>query len=173
MQGCFTNCSNKVWIFWSSTLNCNVYASEDQMVTCKISDNHRSIVYYLSVVYAKSRSARREDIWGYMRAFASPSNSPWAVCGDFNSILSAEEKLGGKAHRLSKSIPFMECLLDCGLNDIGYSGILGVMKERNRTQDDCFSNTNVQHLSKISSDHCPLLIRIGDNQNDHIKYFKF
>lgn len=74
-------------------MNCNIYASEDQMVTCKISDNHRNIVYYLSIVYAKSRSAGKEDLWGYMRSFASTINSPWVVCGDFNTILSAEEKL--------------------------------------------------------------------------------
>lgn len=83
----------------------------------------------------------------------------------------------------------MECLLDCGLNDIGYSGSKytwgNERKEEdiiwkrldimviNDNWDDCFSNTNVQHLPRISSDHCPLLISIGVNQNDHIKYFKF
>ncbi|XP_059281247.1 uncharacterized protein LOC132034932 [Lycium ferocissimum] len=90
------------------------------MVTCKIIDNDKEL--YISIVYAKSSSKGREELWNRMRIVASTINAPWAVAGDFNSILDAEEKIGGNPHRLSKSIPFMECLSDCGLRDSGYTG---------------------------------------------------
>lgn len=122
MHGCFANSSNKIWIFWKSSLNCNVYVSEDQMVTCKLMDTTNNKDLFISVVYAKSRSIGREDLWRYMRIFASTIDHPWAVCGDFNCILKEEEKMGGKPHKLRKSIPFFECLNDCGLSDMGYSG---------------------------------------------------
>lgn len=57
-----------------------------------------------------------------MRVFASTISNPWAVIGDFNSILSTDEKLGGTPHNLSKSLPFIECLHDCDLTDMGYTG---------------------------------------------------
>ncbi|KAF3620937.1 hypothetical protein FXO38_32083, partial [Capsicum annuum] len=69
-----------------------------------------------------TRTSGREDLWRYMRVFSTTINTPWAITGDFNSILSKEEKIGGKPYRLSKSIPFIECLHDCGLRDIGYTG---------------------------------------------------
>ncbi|PHU30204.1 hypothetical protein BC332_02297 [Capsicum chinense] len=124
-----------------------------------------------------------------MRVFSTTINAPWAITGDFNSILSKEEKMGGKPYRLSKSIPFIECLHDCGLRDIGYTGntftwcnerkgqeILWKRLDRmmcNEKWDDYFSFCNVQHMTRISSDHCRLVITLGNNQDTHIKYFCF
>lgn len=120
MKGCQTNCSNKIWIFWKHNIECFIYSSENQMVTCKIQDKEK--YFFISIIYAKSRTSGREDLWRYMRVFSTTINAPWAITGDFNSILSKEEKMGGKSYRLSKSIPFIECLHDCGLRDIGYTG---------------------------------------------------
>jgi len=62
-----------------------------------------------------------------MRAFASTISNPWDVIGDFNSILNVEEKLGGNPHRLYKILPFMECLFDCDLVDMGYFSLYSLL----------------------------------------------
>lgn len=62
MQGSFANISNKIWVFWRSDLNCNVFVNHAQIVTCKITPNNPSKDLYVSVVYAKSKSAGREDL---------------------------------------------------------------------------------------------------------------
>ncbi|XP_060168986.1 uncharacterized protein LOC132599797 [Lycium barbarum] len=189
MGSCFANSSNKIWIFWYKDIECSIYASEDQMVTYRIINNINAKEFFLSVVYAKSKSTGREFLWGYMRTLASTTNSPWAVCGDFNSILTMDEKFGGKPHRIGKSIPFIECLHDCGLMDIGYSGnrftwcnerkedkIIWKRLDRMLVNDkwnDLFANSEVIHLPRVSSDHCPLLITCGNGQENYIKYFKF
>ncbi|PHU00224.1 hypothetical protein BC332_30011 [Capsicum chinense] len=169
MHNCFANCSNKIWIFWKHGLDCSIHSSEDQMTTGRILwEGH---YFFLSIVYAKSTTLGREDLWMYMRAFTTTISSPWAVIGDFNSILSAEEKLGGKPHKLSKSIPFMECLYDFSLTDIGYTGssftwcnerkeqsIIWKRLDRmvcNNSWNDSVSHCNVHHLPRVGSDHCP------------------
>ncbi|XP_049358862.1 uncharacterized protein LOC125823542 [Solanum verrucosum] len=119
MQNCFANCSNKTWIFWKQELSCTIYASENQITTCKIQSEEHSL--FLSIIYAKSKSSGREDLWMYMRALASVINHPWAVAGDINNILSREEKLGGIPYTLGNNMAFTECLNDCALSDIGYT----------------------------------------------------
>ncbi|XP_059288842.1 uncharacterized protein LOC132042262 [Lycium ferocissimum] len=163
-HGCAVNNSNKIWIFWSADLICEVYANDDQMLTCKIHNASNNSFIYLSVVYAKSRSRAREQLWDHMRAFASTISNPWMVCGDFNSILGPEEKLGGTAYKLSKSLNFIECLTDCGLVDMGYSGnaftwcnerkmedIIWKRLDRMVANDEMgsmFSSISVQHLAR-------------------------
>ncbi|XP_060202677.1 uncharacterized protein LOC132631093 [Lycium barbarum] len=189
MNGCYANCSNKIWIFWNFDVSCSIYANEDQLVTCKVEHNPSNSFYFISVVYAKSTSSGKEDLWGYLRALSSTIDHPWAVCGNFNSIITSEEKQGGKPHRLNKSIPFIECLQDCGLMDMGYVGCnFTWCNERSHDQiiwkrldmvvvndnwNGLFPITEVLHLPRVSSDHCPILISYGNQNENHIKYFRF
>ncbi|XP_060190835.1 uncharacterized protein LOC132620152 [Lycium barbarum] len=151
MQDCFANSSNKIWIFWKAGFHWKIF--------------------YISIVYAKSRSTGREDLWRYMRIFASTIDQPWSVSGDFNCILNEEEKYGGRPYSLNKSIPFIDCLNDCGLSDMGFTGnaftwcnerkeqeIIWKILDRvlaNEKWDEDIGNTTIQHLPRLSSDHCP------------------
>ncbi|XP_075092134.1 uncharacterized protein LOC142172421 [Nicotiana tabacum] len=189
MHGNFVNISNKIWVFWRYDLNCNVFANHEQLVTCKITRSNPGKDIFISVVYEKSKAVGREYLWEYMRVFDSTISNPWVVIGDFNNILSIDEKLGGTPHKLSKSLPFIECLQDCNLVDMGYTGqaftwcneikerdILWKILDRlvaNDEWDACFSKTTIQHLTRINSDHCPLLITAENDVDNYIKYFKF
>ncbi|XP_060170665.1 uncharacterized protein LOC132601601 [Lycium barbarum] len=189
IQDCFANFSNKIWIFWKAGFHCNIYANEDQMVTCKIANINSGKIFYISIVYAKSRSAGREDLWRFMRIFASTIDHLWSVSGDFNCILNEEEKYGGRPYSLNKSIPFIDCLNDCGLSDMGFTGnaftwcnerkeqeIIWKRLDRvlaNEKWDEDIGNTIVQHLPRLSSDYCPLLIRFCFEEKTFIRYFKF
>ncbi|XP_060210304.1 uncharacterized protein LOC132637191 [Lycium barbarum] len=49
-------------------------------------------------------------------------DGPWCLGGDFNVILDPLEKLGGKPHRMYKSLEFSSCMDNCELTDLGYVG---------------------------------------------------
>ncbi|XP_060211737.1 uncharacterized protein LOC132639298 [Lycium barbarum] len=189
MDGCFSNLSNKIWIFWSSSIICNVFSNHAQMITCLIKNSSSNTDLFISSVYAKSKSVGREELWDHMRAFSSTISGPWIVCGDYNSILNAEEKLGGAPHRLKKSLPFLDCINDCGLTDLGYFGhnytwcnerknndVIWKRLDRVLANDEWTNflpNTTVQHLTRTSSDHCPLLVSACNDDANFIKYFRF
>ncbi|XP_060200074.1 uncharacterized protein LOC132628293 [Lycium barbarum] len=170
-------------------IKCDVYANDDQMLTCKICHNNSDKDLFISTIYAKSRSAGRVQLWEHMRAFAYAINHPWMMCGDFNCIVSPEEKYGGTPHKLSKSLDFIECITDCGLADMGHSGntftwcnerkeeeIIWKRLDKMIANDEIgamFPSISVQHLARVSSDHCPLLINLQDQNVNNIKYFKF
>lgn len=46
----------------------------------------------------------------------------WIVIGDFNCIFHESEKNGGGKILLTKISTFRNCLLDCGLMDMGFCG---------------------------------------------------
>nr|XP_016432334.1 PREDICTED: uncharacterized protein LOC107758991 [Nicotiana tabacum] len=50
---------------------------------------------YISIVYAKFTINEREELWDEMRNFVVSGAVPWAVCGDFNTSTTEEEKKGG------------------------------------------------------------------------------
>ena len=47
---------------------------------------------------------------------------PWVCIGDFNEILSSDEKSGGVPKPLGPMQEFQNTLLHCDLDDLGYHG---------------------------------------------------
>jgi hypothetical protein len=47
---------------------------------------------------------------------------PWLIIGDFNEILFSHEKEGGNARPQGCMDAFRDTLMDCGLEDLGFSG---------------------------------------------------
>ncbi|KAH0657986.1 hypothetical protein KY285_026580 [Solanum tuberosum] len=63
------NCNGKIWIF----------------------TNHGNI--YATIVYAKCDASRRMELWDDIYSLANGMSSPWLIGGDFNVVLSGEEKI--------------------------------------------------------------------------------
>ncbi|XP_060190406.1 uncharacterized protein LOC132619559 [Lycium barbarum] len=109
--------------------------------------------------------------------------------GDFNVILEAFEKLGGKPYRAYKSVDFANCMNRCGMEDAGYIGSTYTWCNNRRPSkriwkrldrllfnDDWlhkFQNSVVRHLSRTGSNHRPLLLKCYDDMNEGTKYFRF
>ncbi|KAH0781085.1 hypothetical protein KY290_000683 [Solanum tuberosum] len=83
---------------------------------------HPAISFHISVVYAKCDELLRRELWDDLRNNANIAISPWGVVGDFNVIIKAEEKTGGRSYKADESIDFLACLTNCNLQDGGYVG---------------------------------------------------
>ncbi|XP_050280869.1 uncharacterized protein LOC126721842 [Quercus robur] len=112
------------------------------------------------------------------------------MLGDFNEVLSSEEKLGGNQINLNRALEFIECLDNCNFLDLGFAGpkftwtnkktVTSLILER---LDRCFANPSwrmlypeaiVTHLLRTFSDHCPVLIELLDTRtNATNKPFRF
>lgn len=44
------------------------------------------------------------------------------MCGDFNEVLSQDEHCGPRDRSNSQIVAFRDCLVDCDLMDLGFSG---------------------------------------------------
>lgn len=66
--------------------------------------------------------AYRYRSWDLLRRLADQSSLAWAIGGDFNEILSNEEKVGGGSRAANLIDNFRSALSDCSLTDIRYIG---------------------------------------------------
>ncbi|KAL0457930.1 UNVERIFIED_CONTAM: hypothetical protein Slati_0420200 [Sesamum latifolium] len=65
-------------------------------------------------------SVERRDLWDALRAI-SVGASLWIMSGDFNIVLSLEERSGGAAPSSVAMSDFHDAIADCALVDVGYT----------------------------------------------------
>lgn len=75
----------------------------------------------ISFVYTKRDVVLREILWDSLRDIADRYRLLWLIVGNFNCIMDFGEKKGGKPHGWSKSLPFIQCIMDYELINTGYS----------------------------------------------------
>lgn len=126
--------------------------------------------------YGIADHANRFRSWELLRRLAGQSELAWEVGGDFNEILSSEEKIGGDPRAAHLIDSFRSALIDCSLMDMGFVGEKFTWSN-NRTAPDTvrcrldrvcsnpiwaehFPDSVVEHLKFPGSDHVPILFRV-------------
>ncbi|KAJ8899198.1 hypothetical protein K2173_012374 [Erythroxylum novogranatense] len=124
--------------------------------------------------YGNPNRSRRHISWNLLRALARQDDKEWACIGDFNELLSQEEKWGLHDHPHYLIRNFRDVLSDCDLHDIKYTGSLFTWYMKRNSQVVAkqrldravgngrwflrFSECSVQSLVAPVSDHDPLLL---------------
>ncbi|XP_062089492.1 uncharacterized protein LOC133796026 [Humulus lupulus] len=110
--------------------------------------------FAVTVVYALNGNNDRKQLWKYIGLIAQGTKIPWIVGGDFNSVLSTEERLNyheGKARVCAK--------LDRVL--------------ANNAWLDTFPTAEVSYLPEGVFDHSPGILSIYPNTHDSHKPFRY
>lgn len=166
-----------IWILWlSDVVGVSVLAATEQEIHAVVKVHSSHLSWLIFAVYASPRYSERKILWDNLDLLATLHHLPWLLLGDFTEILSSEDKLGGRPINLSRAIKFQECLNACDMVDLGFHGprfmwankrdFLYLIQER---IDRCFANPSwkalypeafVQHLTRLHSDHCPVLLSL-------------
>lgn len=77
---------------------------------------------------------------------------PWAHMGDFNEVLSEEEKSGGNPICQRRVRAIQDCMNECHMMDLGFSGLKFTWSNKR----DLGGDANVTHLARVNLDHCSL-----------------
>ncbi|KAF8394791.1 hypothetical protein HHK36_018727 [Tetracentron sinense] len=94
----------------------------DQVMHCEVVPINSHHGFILSVVYASNDENDRRLLWRNLIHFSRSINTPWLVCGDFNTILSPLEKVGGNGVSLSTCDLVNSSLDQAGLFDLRWRG---------------------------------------------------
>ncbi|XP_059315426.1 uncharacterized protein LOC132066044 [Lycium ferocissimum] len=188
-QNCKVNCSGKIWIFWTDEWLGVVISESEQQVTLQLTHSSLNQSVLVSVVYAKCARDEREELWEAMVELANQHDLPWIIGGDFNVIVSDEEKQGGLPVSSNETLDFSTCIQSCGLIDVGFTGSKFTWWN-GRTEEECIfkrldrilvnqqvldimPSTAVTHLIRHGSDHAPLHLECNSNAHHIVKSFKF
>ncbi|GAU10613.1 hypothetical protein TSUD_422120, partial [Trifolium subterraneum] len=179
-----------VAIFWKKDLKCQIINYTLNHVDVEVVDALRG-TWRLTGFDGYPEGGRRRDSWNFLRHLSSTSQLPWCVIGDFNDILSSDEKKG-RVERPDWLIQgFREAVSDAGLVDLELHGYpftwfksLGTIRAVEEKLDralasvewcNLFNHAKLECLTTTASDHYPLLLN-WEPISPHYKppnHFKF
>ncbi|KAH0714753.1 hypothetical protein KY284_007658 [Solanum tuberosum] len=120
---------------------------------------------------------------------ARNGNSPWLIGGDFNVIISDEEKIGGMPVYPNEYEDFAFCVNSCDLVEVSFKGS-PFIRWNGRIDDQCifkrldrymmnqvglgyFGLVESEHLARTGSDHAPMLLTCGQKTDVVKRPFRF
>ncbi|KAF6149161.1 hypothetical protein GIB67_026017 [Kingdonia uniflora] len=107
-----------LWVFWRSVMTMpKIIFSSIQQITIYYDD------MVISFVHASYNIVERRILWTELRKLKSWP-VPWLIHGDFNTILSNSEKIGGRPHSAVSIADFQDFLNDCCLEEADKLGLL-------------------------------------------------
>ena len=180
-----------LWMFWNSNqVEVTFLASTEQEIYTTIKVKNSDYCWLFTAIYASPRSAERHVLWNNLNKVAYMHNMPWVLAGDFNEPLQEDDKFGGRAVSVNRSLLFKECLDKCSMIDIGFSGPRFTWTNKREVQaliqeriDGVFVNPSwcllypearVIHLTRCYSNHSPVMLevlpRITTGRNGPFKF---
>lgn len=135
--------------------------------------------FLFSITYSNCDFQNKLILWNNLRnvfELVHHKSLHWIVLGYFNEILHEQKKFVGNPISIIRSRAFRQCLNDCKLIHVGFKGPRftstnkrGLIMERldrmlvKSEWMNIMPNTNVIHLPRLHSDHCPLKINFQSN----------
>ncbi|KAI0524679.1 hypothetical protein KFK09_004061 [Dendrobium nobile] len=143
----------------------------------------------VATVYGGKDVQTRRNLWHSLKSYMQ-GNSPALIVGNFNCLLSKEDKKGGKRFHFSCGPKEMKMFLtNNDFHDLGYVGPRFTWcnnKDGNsriwERLDRCLVNSialqkipmaKVKHLSRIASDHALIVFNMTKPQNQKSKFIRF
>ena len=165
----------KLWCFYKSThhLTISLSDSSSQHLTMLLTNPTSGPSTLITGVYGSTNHSQRRGLWKVL-IDSSSTTLPWCVLGDFNAILSHEDKLSIRQANPSSLKDFQSVVMLAGLQDINFSGnkytwsnnmkglsYVAARLDRalvNHHWLATYSDPLVLHLARISLDHSPILL---------------
>lgn len=174
-----------IWVLWNSDyVTLELVAGDAQVMTVFV-QKVAAAPWMFSAVYASPNWWYREELWDYLIRVGAIMTLPWLVLGDFNQVLYASDKKGGRPVSSSRTRSLAHMVGTCGLVDFGFtsskytwsnmrSGLANVQEWLDRVFGNALSvhhlsSYRVVHLPRTRSDHHPLLLQtVSDSRSRQI-----
>ena len=90
-----TSFSGSIWLLWNEgpSFSVEIITCSEHSIHAMIKVHSPSLSFLLTAVYAPPQFNRRKPFWDYLQNLAVNISLPWLLLGDFNDMISEEEKL--------------------------------------------------------------------------------
>ena len=176
---------------WWNELDISVLSFSPYHIHAVVLDGNKNPSWHAVGIYGWPETANKHQTWQLLRQVRQQYPLPLLLFGNFNEIVCMEEKGGGLPRSERVMDAFRMAVDDCGVKDMGYKGSKFTWQRSNSPSTlirerldrmlpdddwcDLFPSWEVIHLPRYRSDHAPLLLKTGTNDNFRRgnKMFKF
>ena len=180
------NPNGRILVFWKEDrVLLEVIEKTDQIIHCLVTCKISAKKFHLSFVYAFNSRMGRRPLWDNICRFNSSSGMPWMLMGDFNNILSIEEKANGIPATSYEMRDFKNCCYEAGISDLRSSGVYftwtnnsiwkkldRVMVNKNWVHEGLQAQARFDFPGNLS-DHSPCTVSLFDEEYQGATPFKF
>ncbi|XP_020259679.1 uncharacterized protein LOC109836222 [Asparagus officinalis] len=181
----------RIMILWNSDiLDVQITHVSSQQITCRVKSVDGRTDCIVSAIYGSNHQVIRKELWAELcQIFQTTENLPWLLCGDFNTMISNEEKLGGSVLTDSDTNDFTSFIENCNLSHLKALGSFFTWnnKQDHATRVWCrldralvndswiqiHNSSHVEFLLPNFSDHSPAVVSIYEDDLQRKKPFKF
>jgi hypothetical protein len=137
------------------------------------------IIWRFTRFYGHPEGHRKKESWALLDQLHSMDSLPWLNMGDFNEILSLDERSGEGTGLMRRMQDFGDVIHRCGFIDLGFRGLPFTWENRrdgtaliqkrldravaNVQWMDLFNLCTVNHVVCSHSDHVPLNLHMDVN----------
>ena len=112
-----------LWILWKTEdVEVILLSTMEQEIHAIVKVRSSNLSWLILAIYASLRIAKRKILWNNLKIVSQLHNLPWLMLGDFNEVLSGDDKFGGNSVNLNRVLEFKECLDECNMLDLGFAG---------------------------------------------------
>ncbi|WOG99649.1 hypothetical protein DCAR_0519003 [Daucus carota subsp. sativus] len=128
-QLCFVGCyavdavghGGGVALLWKNEGGITIVNSCSNFIDFEVTHEQIGRWRYTGYYRIPDRSKRREA-WSMIKNLAADSMLPWCIIGDFNDLMTEDEKKGEQCHPRALLNGFSETIMECNLIDLGFTG---------------------------------------------------
>lgn len=81
-------------LFWKEDVDLIVLSYSRYHIHAKVMTSN-NFGWYVTGIYGQPEVSRRRERWDWIKKIYNELEDPWLLCGEFNEIVSKEEKRGG------------------------------------------------------------------------------
>ncbi|KAK8534695.1 hypothetical protein V6N12_057339 [Hibiscus sabdariffa] len=175
-------------LWWSNDVKLSILHYDNNFIDTKISINGEA-EWYGTFIYAPSYTEDKQKFWETLAPLQNDVNAKWCVLGNFNGVVSPEEKYGGNPFDHNSAKWYYEFLDQTYLMEIPSSGGSftwlnqrsneeGILEKLDRVLSSLEWNFLFPKAISIievvvASDHSPIILLVNEVAKKAKKEFKF
>jgi hypothetical protein len=115
--------NGRIWLHWDDRLvDIKHVKSSAQMIHCGVYDTRGNFLQWFTAIYAFNILEQRRKLWRELEDLHNSQQGPWCLMGDFNNVLKASDRVGGKLVHESEYTDLTSMMNIAGLSDMDNMG---------------------------------------------------
>lgn len=120
---------------WKAAVTIQIICSNQNVITCMFPQSASLDCWHLSFIYVPPSPVGRSEFWRCVMDVGNALTGPWCLLGDFNEVIDAKDKQGGRPIASSSRNGLRRILDHFGFIDLGFSGKPFTWYNRRRGND--------------------------------------